>query len=138
MDPFSAFQVVAAVGGGLSKRAEAMGEAARAESEARLADTQALQRDTQSRDELRRFLGSVAAARAGSGLSTTSPNARILTGEARKVSDDDRLRSRADDRQRAANFRTAARNYRSAGRVSLISGVASAGIPLAEAYMSRK
>ena len=59
-----AFQVVGAVAGGLSKRAEAMDASARATSEARLAETQALQRDTAAREDLSRFLGTVRSARA--------------------------------------------------------------------------
>jgi len=127
-----AFQVVAAVGKGLAARSEAMSESARAESEARLADTQALQRDTLARDDLNRFLSSVRASRAANGLSSQSPNAMVLEKEGRESSDHNRLVQRADDRQRAANFRTAAKSYRRKGNFSLLTGVASAGVPLAK------
>lgn len=126
-----AFQVVGAVAGGLSQRAEAMDASARATSEARLAETQALQRDTAARDDLSRFLGTVSSARAANGLSSHSPNAILLDAEARDVSDNERLRQRADDRQRAANFRAAAKSYRRQGNLSLITGLAQAGVSIA-------
>lgn len=126
-----AFQVVGAVAGGLSKRAEAMDASARATSEARLAETQALQRDTAAREDLSRFLGTVRSARAANGLSSHSQNALLLDAEARDVSDNERLRQRADDRQRAANFRAAAKSYRRQGNLSLITGLAQAGVSIA-------
>jgi hypothetical protein len=132
MQAMMAFNVVAAVGKGLAGRSEAMSEAARADSEARLADTQALQRDTLARDDLNRFLSSVRSSRAANGLSSRSPNAMVLEQEGREASDHNRLVQRADDRQRAANFRTAAKSARRKGRFSLITGIAKAGVPLAE------
>lgn len=132
MDPFTAFQVVAGVAGAVGSASASMDEAARYESEARLAETQALQRDTQNRDELTRFLSTVRAARAANGLSDTSPNAFLLEKDAIDTSDDERLRMRADDRQRASNFRYAAKSSRKSARYSLITGVAKAGVPLAE------
>lgn len=140
MDPVTAFSVVqgvASVASGLSARSQNMNEAARADSEARLADTKALQRDTQSRDELTRFLSTVMAARGANGLSTKSPNARLLEGDAASISDEERLRQRADDRQRAANFRAAAKGYRKAAKFSLLTGIAGAATPLGE-YASYK
>lgn len=134
---FMILQAGSAVAGGLAKRSEAMSESARMESEARLADTQALQRDTQARNELSRFLSGVTAARAANGLSATSPNAQILMGEATKVSDDERLVNRANDRQRAANFRTAAKSARSSARWSLVTGLANAAVPLAQYKMNK-
>lgn len=132
MDPFTAFQMIGAVAGGMAQASASMDEAARYESEARLADTQALQRDTQNRDELRRFLSTVRAARAANGLSASSPNAYVLEKDAIDTSDDERLRQRADDRQRAANFRAAAKSSRTQARYSLLTGVAKAGVPLAD------
>ena len=131
-EALSAFKVVGAVAGGLSQRAQYMNEAAKAEAEAALAETQALQRDALARDELRRFTGSIRAARGANGLSANSPNAQVLMEAAIGESTRDRLMARADDRQRAANFRTAARGYRRSGNVSLVTGIANAGIPLAE------
>lgn len=128
----TAFQVVGAVAGGVAAASQNMDQAARAESEARLADTQALQRDTQNRDELTRYLSTVRAARAANGLSANSPNAFLLEKNAASVSDDERLRMRADDRQRAANFRTAAKSYRKSAKFSLFGGVADAAVPLAQ------
>lgn len=136
-DPFTAFTVVAGVVGAVGQRAQAMDESARLQSEARLADTQALQRDTIARDELNRYLGSFAAARAANGLSQSSPNANLLTKEAIETADKDRLIQRADDRQRAANFRTAAKSARKAGNFSLITGIGKAAVPLAD-YASTK
>ena len=127
-----AFQVVGAVAGGLSKRAEAMDASARATSEARLAETQALQRDTAAREDLSRFLGTVRSARAANGLSSHSQIAFLLDAEARDVSDNERLRQRADDRQRATNFRAAAKSYRRVGNLSLVTGLASAGASIAQ------
>jgi hypothetical protein len=133
-----AFQVIGAAASGLAAVSQSMNESARMESEARLAETQALQRDTLARDELTRFLSSVKAARAANGLSSTSPNARILEKEATDVNDDERLRFRADDRQRAQNFRTSAAAARSAGRFSLVTGFANAGVPLAQYSMYKR
>lgn len=137
MDPFTAFQVVATVAGGVAQSSAAMDEAARLDSQAKLAETQALQRDTQNRDELARFLSTVAAARGANGLSMSSPNAYVLQKDAIETSDDERLRQRADDRQEAANFRAAAKSSRRSAKMSLITGVASAGVPLAD-YGSTK
>ena len=128
----TAFRVVGAVAGGLSERAKEMNEAARMQGEAALAETQALQRDTLAREDLRRFTGSIRAARAANGLSATSPNAMVLMDAATAESDRDRLMARADDRQRAANFRAAAKGLRRRANVSLVTGVATAGVPLAE------
>lgn len=132
MQAFTAFQVIGAVAGGMADRAQNMDQAARADSEARLADTQALQRDTAARGELDRFLGTVSAARAANGLSSRSPNALLLEKEGMDVMDGERLRQRADDRQRAANFRAAAKGYRKAGRMSLLTGITNAFVPLGE------
>ena len=132
MDPFTAFQVVATVAGGVAQASASMDEAARYESQARLADTQALQRDTQNRDELARFLSTVQAARSANGLSANSPNAYVLEKNAMDTSDDERLRQRADDRQNAANFRAAAKSAKKQARFSLITGIAKAGVPLAD------
>lgn len=128
----TAFKTVGAVAGGMSDRAQAMNEAARMEGEAALAETQAFQRDTLAREELRRFTGSIRAARAANGLSATSPNAMVLLQAATAESDRDRLMARADDRQRAANFRAAAKGLRRSGNMSLVTGALSAGVPLAE------
>lgn len=134
-DPATAMittQVVGGVAKGLQGNAQAMNEAARADAQAALAETQALQRDTQARDELERFLSSVQAARAANGLSSRSPNALVLEQDARRQSTSERLRNRADDRQRAANFRAAGQGYRRQGRMSLVTGAVSGGIPLAQ------
>lgn len=136
-DPVTAFTILSAgasVAKGVSERAAAMDESARLESEARLAETQALQRDTQARDELTRFLSSVRAARSANGLSASSPNARLLEADAITTSDDERLRTRADDRQRAANFRTAAASARRSGTFSLLTGAFGAAVPLRDYY----
>jgi hypothetical protein len=127
----AAFNVVGAVAQGMAGRASAMSDAARQDSEARLADTQALQRDTLSREDLGRYLSTVRAARAANGLGSDSPNALLLEKEATEASDRDRLLQRADDRQRASNFRLAAQASRSRGKLSLLTGVAKAGVPLA-------
>lgn len=132
MDPFTAFQVIGAVAGGVAQASASMDEAARYQSQARLADTQALQRDTQNRDELARFLSTVQAARAANGLSANSPNAYVLEKNAMETSDDERLRQRADDRQNAANFRAAAKSAKKQAGFSLITGFAKAGVPLAD------
>lgn len=132
MQALTAFQVVGALAGGASDSAQAMNEAARAESEARLAETQALQRDTAARGDLDRFLATVSAARAANGLSSTSPNAQVLRGEATEVMDRERLIQRADDRQRAANFRAAAKAYRKTAKLSLVTGVGAAAVPLGQ------
>lgn len=135
MDPVTAFVALSAgsqVFGGIAAAASGMDEAARYESEARLADTQALQRDTLNRDELARFLSTVQAARSANGLSPNSPNAYVLEREAIESGDADRLRQRADDRQRASNFRAAAKSSRRTARLSLVTGIAGAGLPLAQ------
>lgn len=130
---FTAFKVVAGVASTVATVSANMDQAARAESEARLADTQALQRDTIARDELTRYLSTVRAARGANGLSADSPNAWVLRKEADDTSTDERLRLRADDRQRAANFRASAKSYKKAGKFSLVTGLATgAGVPIAE------
>lgn len=134
---FAGLSIVSKVAGGMAGRAEAMNNAARAESEARLAETQALQRDTQARGELDRYLSTVRAARAANGLSASSPNAYLLEGEARDVSDEERLTERANYRQQAANMRAAAKSYRAQGKMSLITGVLGGGMALGE-YGSSK
>lgn len=128
----TAFKVAGPVLGGLAANAQGMNESARLESEARLAETQALQRDTAARDELSRFLSTIRASRAANGLSANSPNALILEKEARETSDQDRLRQRANDRQRAANFRAAAKSARQGARFSLLTGVAKGGVALGQ------
>ena len=136
-DPVTAyigFQAVSGVAKGVQGYAQGMNEAARQDAEARLADTQALQRDTIARDDLTRFLSSVAALRAANGLSARSPNAQVLFNDAVTQSDDTRLRQRADDRQRAANFRAAAKSYRSGARMSLATGVIDGGMSIAKGY----
>lgn len=132
MEAMTAFQVIGGLASGLAGRAAGMSEAARAESEARLAETQALQRDTLAREDLDRYLSTVRAARAANGLTASSPNAMILENEAREASTQDRLRQRADDRQRAENFRASAAASRQGVRLSLLTGVAKAGVPLAQ------
>jgi hypothetical protein len=120
---------------GLQGRAKNLNEAAKADAQARLADTQALQRDTAARDDLARFLSSVQASRAANGLSARSPNAQVLERDTVSRADDDRLRQRADDRQRAANFRAAGKSFRSAARMSLITGTMKAGASIAGGMM---
>ncbi|MFY0633684.1 MAG: hypothetical protein JXQ91_07725 [Vannielia sp.] len=137
MDPFTAFSMVAAGAQGLAGRAAAMDESARAEAQAVLADTQALQRDTLARDDLTRTLDGIRAARAANGLSVNSPNAWVIEQETSQMADRDRQIQLADDRQRAANYRSAAKSARRAGQWSLVTGIAKAGIPLAE-YGSNK
>ena len=132
----TAFKVVGAVAGAMSARSQAMDESARLESEARLAETQALQRDTAAREELGRYLSTVRASRAANGLSANSPNAYILQKDGKDASDQDRLRQRADDRQRAANFRAAAKSARKGAKFSLLTGAVKAGMALAEYKMS--
>jgi hypothetical protein len=128
----TAFKTIAPIAAGMSQRASAMNDAARMEGEAALAETQALQRDTLAREELQRFTGSIRAARAANGLSATSPNALVLQQAAMAESDRDRLIARADSRQQGANFRAAARGLRRSGNLSLVTGVASGGVSLAE------
>ena len=135
MEALTAFKVVGAVAGGLAKRSQAMTEAARQEAEASLAETQALQRDTASRDELSRFISSTQAARAANGLSATSPNALKIMAEASQVSNSERMVMSSGDRQRAANLRAGASASRRAGSLSLLTGVVSGGIPLAQHFM---
>ena len=138
MDPMTAFTALKVVGGvakGLAGRSQAMTDAARQEAEASLAETQALQRDTASRDELTRFLSSTQAARAANGLSATSPNALKIMAEASQVSNRERMVMSSGDRQRAANLRAGAAASRRAGSLSLLTGVVSGGIPLAQSFM---
>ena len=138
MDPMTAFTALKVVGGvakGLAGRSQAMTDAARQEAEASLAETQALQRDTASRDELTRFLSSTQAARAANGLSATSPNALKIMAEASQVSNSERMVMSSGDRQRAANLRAGASASRRAGNLSLLTGVVSGGIPLAQSFM---
>ena len=135
MEALTAFKVVGAVAGGLAKRSQAMTDAARQEAEASLAETQALQRDTASRDELSRFISSTQAARAANGLSATSPNALKIMAEASQVSNSERMVMSSGDRQRAANLRAGASASRRAGNLSLLTGVVSGGIPLAQSFM---
>lgn len=134
---FTALSVVGSVAGGVAESSSQMDEAARYESEARLADTQALQRDTQNRDELTRFLSTVQVARASNGLSPNSPNAYVLERAAIDQSDDDRLRQRADDRQRNLNYLSAAKSSRRSAKFSLVTGFTNAAVPLGE-YASYK
>lgn len=129
---FTALSVTANIASGVAQASASMDEAARYESEARLAETQALQRDTQNRDELTRFLSTVQAARAANGLSPNSPNAYVLERAALDQSDDDRLRQRADDRQRRLNFLAAAKSARKSAKFSLVTGIAKSGVPLGE------
>lgn len=132
MDPVTGFKVVTGVAGGLGAFSSGMQDAANSESAARLAETQALQRDTIARDDLMGFLSGLRAARAANGLSANTPNARILEREGRESANRDRLINRANDRQRAANFRSAAKAQRRGARLSLVTGAAQAGVPLAE------
>jgi len=135
MEAFTAFKVIGAAAGGLAKHSQGMTDAARQDSEALLAETQALQRDANLRDELTRFLSTTQASRSANGLSATSPNALVLMNEANLVSNNERMIQSSDDRQRAANLRAGAKASRTGARFSLLTGVASAGIPLAEHFM---
>lgn len=128
----TAFAIAGSVASAVSAKSQAMDESARLDSEAKLADTQALQRDTMARDDLDSFLSSVRASRAANGLGGTSPNARILEKENSENADHNRLVQRADDRQRAANFRTASKSVKRQGNFSLFTGIAKAGVPLAQ------
>lgn len=135
MNPATAMvglQVVSGVAKGMAARAKGMDEAARLESEAKLAGTQALQRDTIARGDLDAFLSSIRAARAANGLSLTSPNAIAYEMEAILQGDRARRTQRADDSQRVVNLRTGAQSARRGARLSLLTGVVSAGVPLAE------
>ena len=138
-DPISgayvALKAGSALAEGMQGRAQNLNEAAKADAQAKLADTQALQRDTAARDELERFIGSMRVARASSGMSLNSPNAIVLEQDSRNTSDDQRLRNRADDRQRAANFRAAAKSYKSAAKYSMVTGIAKAGMSIAQYNM---
>lgn len=132
------FLVASAASTGLSAvgaAAQAKGEANNMDAEARMADTQALQRDTQLRDELTRFVSSQNSARAANGLSSTSPNALMLLGEADKVSAKERTTQTANDRQRAANLRAGAAGKRQGAKFSLITGLAGAAVPLSQLKM---
>lgn len=135
MMALTAFKVVTAVAGGISNYQKQMGDAARLDSEARLADTQALQRDAASRDELDRFLSGTSAARAANGLSANSPNALKLASEANRVYNSERMIQTSGDRQRAANLRAGAKSLRKSAKLSLLTGVVSGGIPLAQSQI---
>jgi hypothetical protein len=132
---FAAASATSALTGGLAARSAGLTEAARQESEARLADTQALQRDTQLRDELSRFLSTTQSARAANGLSATSPNAIKLISEATKVSSQERLVQTGNDRQRAANLRAGASASRRGAKMSLLTGVVRAAVPITQRYI---
>ena len=110
-------------------------EAANMDAEARLADTQALQRDTQLRDELSIFMSSLKSARAANGLSSTSPNALLLAQNANEISSKERTTQTANDRQRAANLRAGAAGKRRGAKLSLITGLASAAVPIAQSLL---
>lgn len=138
MDPatlLTAFKVVGGVSSAIGASAKGQSEANNLEAEARLADTQALQRDTNSRDELNRFLGSVKSSRAGSNLSSLSPNALNIINEANRTSNKERLIDTANYKQRAANLRSGARNKRRGARFSLFTGAISAGVPLIQSQI---
>tara|TARA_R110000824_G_scaffold401032_1_gene610401 strand:- start:16515 stop:16928 length:414 start_codon:yes stop_codon:yes gene_type:complete len=110
-------------------------EAANMDAEARLADTQALQRDTQLRDELSIFMSSLKSARAANGLSSTSPNALLLAQNANEISSKERTTQTANDRQRAANLRAGAAGKRRGAKLSLITGLARAAVPIAKSRL---
>jgi len=130
--------LAAQVGGALfsaaGASAQAKSDANNMDAEARLADTQALQRDTQLRDELSRYMSSLKSARAANGLSGTSPNAMLLMQSASDVSSKERTTQTANDRQRAANLRAGAANARRGAKLSLITGVARAAVPIAQHF----
>ncbi len=135
MQAMTAFQVIGGLAKGLAGRAAGISEAARQDSEARLAETQGLQRDAASRDELTRFLSTTQSARAANGLGSLSPNALILMRDASKVSNSERMVQSANDRQRAANLRAGAAASRRGASLSLITGAAEGGIPLAQSFL---
>lgn len=132
---FAAAQGVSALSKGMAERARGMTEAAQMEEQALLADTQALQRDTIARDELSRFLGGVASARAANGLSGRSPNAMAIIEAANKQMSSDRIVQTSNDRQRARNFRSAAIARRKGARMSLLTGAVSAAVPIAQGFL---
>lgn len=135
MDPITLFAVASAVSAGaqgIAGSQQAKGEANQMDAEARLEDTKALQRDTQLRDELDRFISAQKSARAANGLSGTSPNALLLMDDANTVSAKERTTQTANDRQRAANLRAGAAGARRSGRLSLITGMAKAAVPIAQ------
>tara|TARA_R110000851_G_scaffold22626_6_gene66997 strand:- start:3910 stop:4323 length:414 start_codon:yes stop_codon:yes gene_type:complete len=130
--------LAAQVGGSLfsaaGASAQSKSEANNMDAEARLADTQALQRDTQLRDELSTFMSSLKSSRAANGLSGTSPNALLLAQNANEISSKERTTQTANDRQRAANLRAGASNRRRGARLSLVTGIARAAVPIAQHY----
>ena len=112
-----------------------MSNAARLDAEAKLAETQALQRDTQARDELRRTIGAIQAARAANGLSAYSPNAILLEKTTSEVSRREREIQVTDYRQHAMNKRNDAAAARASGRMSLLTNVVSAAVPIAQSRL---
>jgi hypothetical protein len=132
MEAYVALTAISTLAGAASASANSKSMANEAEAQSRLAETQALQRDTASREELDVFLSGLQASRAANGLSSRSPNAILLESKNRNASDHNRLVQRADDRQRAANFRTSAQNHRRKANFSIMTGIAKAGVPLAE------
>lgn len=127
-----------ALSSGLQGRNDALARSAEARNQAYLADTQAIQRDTLSRDELQRTLSGIRAARAANGLSSTSPNARILERDAITNADRDRLVQVGDYRVKASSLRQTASQYRSLGRMSLLTGAVSATVPLAQYRLNQE
>tara|TARA_R110002012_G_C11677298_1_gene614062 strand:- start:28885 stop:29301 length:417 start_codon:yes stop_codon:yes gene_type:complete len=138
MDPMTMFVVASAASAGAQAIGESQAqkqEAANMDAEARLADTQALQRDTQLRDELSIFMSSLKSARAANGLSSTSPNALLLAQNANEISSKERTTQTANDRQRAANLRAGAAGKRRGAKLSLITGLARAAVPIAQSRL---
>lgn len=138
MDPVTMFMVASAVSAGAQGIAgyqSGKAEADNLDAQARLSDTQALQRDTQLRGELERFNSSMKSARAANGLSGTSPNALMLLQNANEVSSKERTTQTGNDRQRSANLRAGATGARRGARMSLITGMAKAAVPIAEYKM---
>ena len=139
MDPFtSALSAGGALFSGVADSHAKKSQARNLDAQARLADTQALQRDTHSRSELSKFLSTTNSARAVNGLSAISPNAMKLLSEANRVSNSERLVQSSNDRQRAANLRAGAMSARRGARLSLITGVVNAGVPIAEFHARTK
>lgn len=134
MDPFTALTAGSALLKGVAGAKAGNQEAANMEAEARLADTQALQRDTQLRDELSRFMSSMQSSRSANGLSNSSPNAMMLMANANKVSSEERTRMTANDKQRAPNLRAGAKSKRRGVKFSLVTGIATAAVPVAQYY----
>lgn len=140
MDPVTGFAVASAgasVMKGMAGRSQAMSDAARQESEARMAETQGLQRDTIARGDLDAFLSTMRASRSANGLSSTSPNARVLEAAAILEGNKGRLIERADSSQQAANLRAGAKASRSAGNWSLATGLVGAAIPISQYGMNK-